>query len=403
MTVQPRNANSQRKADPARTGSGSLRGIYFGITGLLLCMVIALVGGIIWYNSTKTNELAIAAAERLIGETEEKILDRLKLLYDPMYAIVGIASQVPQLTSPVIDKDPQAKAMFLRALRIYPQIRSLYVGFDSGEFFMVSNIGGDANKPLRDRLNAPQDAVFANEIVDIETNGQLKTRWIFLADDGHVVGLSGTAPPFDPRRRVWYEAAKQSDTVERSGLYVYASSGDPGFTLSRSFTGVAGGVMGADLAAIDLARFLSEQSITKTSTAFIFTKAGEIVVAPGFVAAGAGGSNDQAMVPLPKITDTHDPVIAGLADAYEKHLTPGSRIYNVAGRTYIGRVSEIAPRYGSDELLAIMVPVDEIIRPVIRLRNETLFYSLAFLVFALPLYITIVVALIDRRLARRAG
>lgn len=374
-------------------------------------MVIALVGGIIWYNSKKTNELAIAAAERLIGETDEKILDRLKLLYDPMYAIVGIASQVPELTSPAIDNDPHAKAMFLRALRIYPQIRSLYIGFDSGAFFMVSNIGGDANKPLRTRLAAPQDAAFANEIVDIAADGRLNARWIFLADDGRVVGQSGAAPPFDPRRRAWYEAAKQSDVVERSDLYVFASSGDPGFTLSRSFAGMtggaagaaAGGVMGADLAAIDLARFLSEQNITKTSTAFIFTKTGEIVVAPGLMMAGADGSDDQRIIPLPKIAETRDPVIAGLAEAYEKHLTPGSRTYNVAGRTYIGHVSEIPPRYGPNELLAIMVPVDEIISPAIALRNETLFYSVAFLVFALPLYITIVVALIDRRLGRHAS
>jgi hypothetical protein len=144
VTMQPRTADRRHRTAPA--SGGSLRGIYFGITGLLLAMVIALVGGIIWYNSKKTNELAIAAAERLILETDEKILDRLKLLYDPMYAIVGIASQVPELTSPSIDDDPQAKAMFLRGLRIYPQIRSLYVGFDNGEFFMVSKIGGDAGK-----------------------------------------------------------------------------------------------------------------------------------------------------------------------------------------------------------------------------------------------------------------
>ena len=70
------------------------------------------------------------------------------------------------------------------------------------------------------------------------------------------------------------------------------------------------------------------------------------------------------------------------------------------GRTYIGHVSEIPPRYGPNELLAIMVPLDEILSPAIKLRNETLFYSLAFLVFALPLYITIIVHLIDRRLGR---
>jgi len=48
-----------------------------------------------------------------------------------------------------------------------------------------------------------------------------------------------------------------------------------------------------------------------------------------------------------------------------------------------------------------MVPLDEVLRPVLELRNETLFYSLAFLVFALPLYVTIVVGMIDRRLASR--
>ena len=72
---------------------------YVGITGLLLLILITLAGGIIWYNSTKSNELAIAAAKRLIKEAEAKILERVKLLYDPVYAVIGIASLVPQLTS----------------------------------------------------------------------------------------------------------------------------------------------------------------------------------------------------------------------------------------------------------------------------------------------------------------
>ena len=38
---------------------------------------------------------------------------------------------------------------------------------------------------------------------------------------------------------------------------------------------------------------------------------------------------------------------------------------------------------------------------MIELRNQTLFYSIAFLVLALPLYVTLVIVLIDRRLARR--
>ena len=50
---------------------------------------------------------------------------------------------------------------------------------------------------------------------------------------------------------------------------------------------------------------------------------------------------------------------------------------------YIGRIVEIAARYGRDQLLAIAVPVDEIQRPIIEPRNQTLFYSIAVLVFVL--------------------
>ena len=76
-------------------------------------------------------------------------------------------------------------------------------------------------------------------------------------------------------------------------------------------------------------------------------------------------------------------------------------MYAVPGRSYVGRVVEIPARYGRDQLLGIAVPLDEIEHPVIELRNQTLFYSIAFLVLALPLYVTLVVVWIDRRLARR--
>jgi hypothetical protein len=65
-------------------------------------------------------------------------------------------------------------------------------------------------------------------------------------------------------------------------------------------------------------------------------------------------------------------------------------------------VVDIPPRYGRDQLLAIAVPVDEVEQPITDIRNDTLLYSVAFLVFALPLYVTLVVMWIDRRLERHA-
>jgi hypothetical protein len=85
----------------SQTGHGQAAGAspksawpaYLSIIALLVLIVVALAGGIIWYNLRKSTELMLAAAERQMVETGEKISDRIELLYDPLYAIVGIASQ----------------------------------------------------------------------------------------------------------------------------------------------------------------------------------------------------------------------------------------------------------------------------------------------------------------------
>jgi adenylate cyclase len=401
--VTDRHRYAQHRAANQETAARPLWHIYIGITGLLLLIVVALVGGIIWYNSKKSNELAIAAAERLILEVGGEISERIKLIYDPIYAIVGIASLVPELTSPAIKEDPRAMSLILRVQRIYPQILSFYVGFENGDFFMVTHIAGENSAALRDALHAPQDAAFANEIISTDAVGNRSTRWTFLAEDGSIVGHRNAVPAeFDPRARPWYESAKRSDVVERSDLYIFATSGEPGFTLSRSFTGQKSGVMGADLTAVDLARFLRDQRITPTSTAIIFTKTGEVIALTDATRlALAVHSNGELLVSPPKIGHLNDPVVAGLVAAYEDGSMSGTRIYDVSGRTWIGRVLDIPPRYGRDQLLAIAVPINEIEQPIVDIRNQTLLYSIGFLVFALPLYLTLVVAWIDRRLQGR--
>ena len=269
---------------------------------------------------------------------------------------------------------------------------------------MVTHLAGENGAERRAAPHAPQEASFANEIITGDSATERNVRWVFLAEDGAVVGRRDSAPAtFDPRERPWYDIAKSSDVVERSDLYIFASSGEPGFTLRRGFKGPTPGVMGADLAAVDLAHYLRDQRITATSTAFIFTKTGEVVALPDARRiARAVHPNGQEMVVPPKIGSLNDPVIVGLVAAYEDGRMSGTRMYKVADRPYIGRVVEIPPRYGRDQLLAIMVPVDEIEKPITEIRNQTLLYLIAFLVLARPLYVTLVVAWIDRRLEGRA-
>jgi len=161
-------------------------------------------------------------------------------------------------------------------------------------------------------------------------------------------------------------------------------------------------VIGADLSATDLDRFLREQRITPASAAYIFTKKGEVIASSGLVPISREKPQvGQTSVALPRVGDLGDPVLTRLATSYEDGLTSGSSVFDVGDRAYIGRVIEIPPHFGRDQLLAMIVPIDEIEKPITELRNQTLLYSVAFLVFALPLYMTLVIAWIDRRLKGR--
>jgi hypothetical protein len=169
--------------------------------------------------------------------------------------------------------------------------------------------------------------------------------------------------------------------------------------LSHRFGTPVRGVAGADIASSEIAQFLREQQITPSSSAFIFTTSGEAVAAPDEteMATITKSVQPNAMIALPKIADLDNPLLSHVFASYK---TDRTEMYDVGGRSYVGRVIQIPPRYGEGQLLAVMVPLDEIEEPVIAARNEALFRSIVVLLLVLPLYATLIIGWIDRRLGR---
>src|SRR5271169_1373334 len=67
---------SHPQSSSSNTTSKSVWPAYFGIIALLVLIVLALAGGIIWYNMRKSTELMVAAAEHQMEENGAKISDR---------------------------------------------------------------------------------------------------------------------------------------------------------------------------------------------------------------------------------------------------------------------------------------------------------------------------------------
>ena len=149
VTWQPRRHPHVTGSKSTSIGPRSTWPAYFGVTALLVIIVVALVGGMIWYNLRKSTELMVAEAERRMVERDAMISDRIRLLYDPLYAIVGFASQVPEIKAPINEYGHVGMPMLLRMLRFYPQIFSLFVGFENGDFFTVAHVAGQSRTRFR--------------------------------------------------------------------------------------------------------------------------------------------------------------------------------------------------------------------------------------------------------------
>ena len=115
---------SRRPRTPRSSSASTVRETvwpaYLGITAILVLIVVALAGGIIWYNLRKSTDLMVGAAERQMIERDAMISDRIRLLYDPLYAIVGIASQVPEMKAPINENGHIGMPMLLRTATVLP-------------------------------------------------------------------------------------------------------------------------------------------------------------------------------------------------------------------------------------------------------------------------------------------
>jgi len=372
------------------------------VSALLVVIVVGLVGGIIWYNFQKSEALSVAAAKRLLEESGDATARRVELFYEPVVAIVALGSRVPQLSEMSARDKDQRLNLVLTGLRRYPQLFSLYVGYANGEFDMVTRIGGDARADARRALGAPDAAFFAHETVSVDAAGARSAAWTFLDESGQ--SIEERAPSdtgYDPRLRQWYRLAQADGNVHRTDPYIFASSQQIGITLSRKLDGPSAGVFAADLAVHDVSTYLAEKKISPSSVAFLFNDRGEVIAYPdeSRIQRTVNNSQESTLAPTP-IESLGEPALSALYQAVRRQGGPTMMPLEVDGRTYLAEAVPILRRFGEASYLGMVVPEDEILGPINRIRSDAMVYSVAVLLLVLPLYVTLVFVWFERRLGR---
>ena len=185
--------------------------LHFNIIAIFIAIFVALTGSLVWYNYSRNAELALEAADSLLQNVSEKVVEKTRNFLEPPAGLVRLTAELPETASHPDSVDHPITRYFLESLSIYPQLYGLYVGYDDGGFFQVVQFAGVDDATLA-RLGAPEGSAFGIRDIRPLPDGTRQQTWIFLDRDGRNLGtpLVETAV-YDPRTRPWYKAALGGD------------------------------------------------------------------------------------------------------------------------------------------------------------------------------------------------
>ena len=222
--------------------------LLFSLLGLLI-VVEALTVFVVLASQQYASDRALhehthELLQNVVDETRENAVAYLKQAQDS----VALAAGVFEAALLSGDEPERLETYFLEQLRVLPQVDALYFGDTRGNFIFSkrdnkADIRGFLTKFIR---NAEPTA----------------TRVTLIHRDAEFSELSRELDPqdeFDPRRRPWFQRARNSETEVWTDPYVFYTSQLPGLTVARAVRNAQGhliGVMGADIELSVLSQFL---------------------------------------------------------------------------------------------------------------------------------------------------
>lgn len=131
-------------------------------------------------------------------------------------------------------------ALFMPIMRAHPYITSINYGDEKGNGYLILNYGN----------------IWKNRIRRITEPG--KVTWIELTEDGDQISKKIVADDYDPRKRPWYEIAKENRSINWSSPYIFRTTRDIGITASYNLSSENNkkAIIGLDIMLKDLSTYL---------------------------------------------------------------------------------------------------------------------------------------------------
>jgi adenylate cyclase len=376
---------------------------YLNIVTVFSILIVVIVSAVVLYGYHGNASSALVSARQLLVRVGDSVSERSRTLFDTAFDTTDTYVDFPGIAEKGSLHSHPMSHVFFRFLEQHPDFSSIYIGFDDGDFYLVSSLRG--REGMKRRLGIPEDAVWYTQNIghlDDGTRYELKK----YLDPGFVtVGSAASrGVEYDPRRRCWYKSAEDQSVHSLSDIYVFSLSGEPGLTVSQRFEGTVPGVFGVDLSLANLCRFVRRQAMGDQSEIVIFDTAGKVYaysdldrlvgsLSPG---AESSGETEVDRLGVPALST----LVRDFGAGGNRGVEAGEM--SVDAVRYLFRVDPLPSEYGKELFVAVAVPESRFTGPIAAIGKQTLLVSLGLLLLSLPIVYG-VAKLISRPLIQLTG
>jgi HD-GYP domain-containing protein (c-di-GMP phosphodiesterase class II) len=344
--------------------------IHISVMFTILLLFTGVVLGI--FNYLQTSQIILASSEKLFSNIAQDVEVDLQRTYQPIRRLLSLLAVYDVNDAHTLDQRLTFLKPLAQALHDDPNLASLYLAYDNGDFFMVRPLRTEAH---RKAVDAPEDAAYSVwSIEHLAVEGALHSQSLFFDASLHLISQRDSIDEgFDPRDRDWYKSARADIDQITSRPYVFFTDHAIGTTLARRSGGNS--VIAADLTLDALSSTLAKHKVTPSTEVVLFDDDGNAVAYPD----SSKLVVESGTAHLAKAKDL-SPTLGNLFDNgldVTGRLNSDKRLWVVAQ----SHVNEGGPQ---GLQLAMLVPEDELLADAFRLRWQGALVTLTTLLLCLP-------------------
>ncbi len=354
--------------------------------GSLVTVLLIALGVILTIFSFETQKQStLEKMQQIFTQTSIITDEKLASMLMPVRTFVEITATLPNLHRDNKTNYYNYLPYMTHIIKEGNGVSSVYVGYDDGSFHMLSTI---AESSLL-RTRSPQGASFyLKEIIKNGNNVQVEQT--FFHKNMEILATSTkTEVSYDPRTRPWYQSAMDSGDVYFTDPYIFHTSKEIGYTISKLLVNHSG-VVGVDISIQKLIDVLKEQKHTPSTQILLFHPNGQVLLSsdPETLQRRLEQNSDNQNICL-KIEHLPNPAIKKIYALFKQGVDTSNTItLSVNNEKWIGSVQkmrQIGKRH--DVFIAMVSPYSEIMASAraARKRNLIILVIATFLAIVLGL------------------